>query len=433
MKKSLLSVITGFTIVAYQSVFPITQTFAQPTHRGCGTMPRKEREEKIDPSIKARREQIREEVRVFTENYMKNPAAQKSAVITIPVVFHVIYNGTAENVSDACIQAQLNVINQDFRKQNSDWTKVTQTGWNALVADCEIEFCFAVRDPNNNPTTGITRTSTTAADFDDTDKMKYTAQGGKDVWDRDKYFNIWVCDLQDPLLGYAQFPGGAAATDGLVIDYEYMVGSAGCGTAPFDKGRTSTHELGHCLGLYHIWGDEPACAQDDDITDTPKQADASGGCFTAGQVKTDACATAAPGYMWMNYMDYTDDACMYMFTTGQKTAMAAIMNGDRASLKTSNGCTPLTGVEYMLASTSLSVYPNPSAGDVVMKVSLPGVSSAAFTIYNALGKTVLVKQADDFSTGSEVKLDMSDMPEGIYFVKMQAPQGSVVKKIVITR
>jgi len=439
MKKHLLSIlITAFLI----SILTANPSFAQTSqgfipNRGCGTMEHKAKEEKANPSVRETRKKIEQEAKLYIENQAKSPGNKKAgAVITIPVVFHVIYNTSTptENVSDACIQAQLKVINDDFRKLNADWSNVTQTGWNALVADCEIEFCLAVRDPNGNPTNGITRTVTTAADFDDSDSMKYTAQGGHDVWDRDQYFNIWVCDLSGGLLGYAQFPGGDAATDGLVIDYQFMIGAQGCGTAPYDKGRTSTHELGHCFGLYHIWGDDGAdCSGTDDVADTPNQSEEHYGCFAAGSVQTDSCSPSAPGTMWMNYMDYTDDACMYMFTVGQKAVIDATMNGPRQSLKTSTACSPITGVEYLLVSESVSVYPNPASGNVTVKLNIPDLTSPSFTVYNTIGETVFSKHLDRVSNSKEIKLDMTTIPDGIYFLKIQTQNGSITKKIVMNK
>jgi len=428
MKKQFL---LGLLAVFYLSA--VTSTFAQNSisNRGCGTMEYKAWEEKNDPSIKALREKLDQEAKVFIENQKKNPIPQ--AVITIPVVFHIVYNAAGQNVSDACIMAQLKVINDDYRKKNADWTKVTQTGWNALVADCEVEFCLAVRDPSNNATTGITRTSTTHAAFSTNNDVKYTSKGGKDVWDRNKYFNIWVCDLSSSLLGYAQFPGGPAATDGLVIDYQYMIGAQGCGTAPYNLGRTATHELGHCFNFRHIWGDESACAQDDGVNDTPKQEKEHYGTFTAGSVQTDACSAASPGTMWMNYMDYTDDGAMYMFTEGQKAVMTATMNGPRASLKTSNGCSPLTAVEYLLSSESVSVFPNPSYGNVMLKVNIPNLSAADVAVYNSLGDVVLKKKLTDLDFNNEVKLDMNSQLNGMYFLKLETTDGSVTKKIILNR
>ena len=228
-KQLLFIAITGAVFFA---VSKISAQNGSIPKRGCGTMEYKAWEEKNDPSIKIEREKIIKEIQAYIENQKKNPTPH--AVITIPVVFHIVYNGTAQNVSDACILAQLQRINDDYRKKNTDYTNVTQTGWAALVADCEIEFCMAVRDPNNAATTGITRTSTTHAAFSaQGNDVKYTSKGGHDVWDRNKYFNIWICDLSSTLLGYAQFPGGTAATDGLVIDYQYMIGAQGCVTYPY--------------------------------------------------------------------------------------------------------------------------------------------------------------------------------------------------------
>lgn len=429
MKKHLL-----LTAMIGTAIFATSNLFAQNekiVDRGCAAMEYKEMEEKNDPSLKAYRAQLEEAAQLYIENQKTNPTP--NAVVTIPVVFHIVYNGTAQNVTDACIAAQLKVINDDYRKLNSDWTKVTQPGWAALVADCEIQFCMAVRDPNGNATNGITRTSTTKTSFGTNNSVKYAAQGGHDVWNRDKYFNIWVCNIGGGILGYAQFPGGAAATDGLVIAYNYMVGSTGCGTAPYNLGRTATHELGHCFGFKHIWGDEAACAADDGVADTPKQADKTFGTFAAGTVKTDACATASPGYMWMNYMDYTDDNAMYMFTAGQKAALAATMNGPRAALKTSNGCTPLTAVEYLYAPESVSVFPNPSNGNVALTVNIPNVSNAEVTVINALGEVVLTKNISELENNNEIKLNMENHVNGMYFIKLNTTEGSITKKMIINK
>jgi PKD repeat protein len=287
--------------------------------------------QQADPKVIQRRM----EIETFTQNFAQQQAAARQSVIyNIPVVFHVVYNTAAENIPDSRLVEQLNVLNKDFRKLNSD-TSLVPTVWKPLAADCEINFCLATVDPNGNPTTGITRTSTAATSFSQNDAVKYTAQGGRDAWNRDFYLNLWVCDLGGGLLGYAQFPGGAAATDGVVIDYAYtgVTGAA----APYNKGRTATHEVGHWLNLFHIWGDDGgACNGSDQVNDTPNQANSTGGCPSG--VLTDNCATAAPGYMWMNYMDYTDDACMYMFTAGQRTRVQACMSGPRAALALSNRC-----------------------------------------------------------------------------------------------
>ena len=155
------------------------------------------------------------------------------------------------------------------------------------------------------------------------------------------------------------------------------------------------------------------------------------GCFTAGSVQTDACSASSPGTMWMNYMDYTDDACMYMFTAGQKAKLVATMNGPRVALKTSNGCTPLTAVEYLNYNESISLYPNPSSGEVTLNINIPIISSADVTVFNSLGETVISKNS--VPTNMETKLDLRNRPEGIYFVKIATTEGSVTKKVIISK
>ncbi|MEN9333112.1 MAG: hypothetical protein RLY35_292 [Bacteroidota bacterium] len=287
-----------------------------------------------DPNYVQRQQQIEEQTQEFVAHYGEN---SNRALVTIPVVFHIVYNGTTNNISDAQVLSQLQVLNQDFRKLNQD---VGLTPSLFTASDPNIEFCLATVDPNGNATTGITRTSTTVSSWSTNDYVKYSVRGGKDAWDATKYLNIWVCTLSGGILGYAQFPGGAAATDGVVIDYRYL-GTTGTATAPFNKGRTATHEVGHWLNLRHIWGD--ANCGSDLVNDTPTHNTSNFGCPTYPHYST---CTGAPVEMTMNYMDYTDDACMYMFSAGQSARMQALFasGGARASLLTSNGCSTPTPI-----------------------------------------------------------------------------------------
>lgn len=299
--------------------------------RNCGSNEHHLHLMQTDPQYAANRAHIEQ----HTANYVVNPNKQR-VVKTIPVVFHIVYNTAAQNVSDAQIQSQLNVLNADFRKLNADWTN-TPAVFQPLVADAEIQFCLAQQDPNGLATTGIVRKSTTVTAFSTNDAVKYTAQGGDNAWDRSRYLNIWVCNLSGGVLGYAQFPGGAAATDGVVITYTGF-GTTGTAAAPFNKGRTATHEVGHWLNLYHIWGDDgTGCNGSDQVGDTPNQGSENYGCPAFPKV---SCSNGPNGDLFMNYMDYTDDACMFMFTAGQKARMEALFaaGGARASLLTSNGC-----------------------------------------------------------------------------------------------
>ncbi len=298
-----------------------------------------------------------QDIERHTENYVSQPQGKERAVITIPVVFHIVWRTgkTVENISDAQIQSQLDVMNKDFRKLNTDVSK-TPALFSALAADTEIQFCMAQRDPSGAAATGIVRyQSSRTTDWGTSDAVKKPASGGYAPWDATKYLNVWVCSIGGGILGYAQFPGGSTTTDGVVIDYRYF-GTNGTATAPFNLGRTATHEVGHWLNLSHIWGD--ATCGTDYVTDTPTHTTSNGGC--PAYPKTNTCGGTTNTEMTMNYMDYTDDNCMYMFSAGQKARMQAVLaaGGSRASLATSNGCQPGTGttcaIPTGLASASIT-------------------------------------------------------------------------------
>ena len=196
-----------------------------------------------------------------------------------------------------------------------------------LVADASIEFFLATIDPAGNPTNGITRTSTTRTSFTADDAVKSAATGGADPWPADRYINMWVAPLDGGgLLGYAQFPGGPAETDGVVIDFTAF-GTIGTATAPFHLGRTATHEIGHYLNLFHIF--EGGCNGSDLVDDTPTQGGPNFGVPTFPQV---SCGNGPNGDLFVNYMDYPDDAVMVMFTHGQAARMEACLDGVRSPL-----------------------------------------------------------------------------------------------------
>lgn len=294
-------------------------TFSQ-SQRSCSTMDLLEIQLQENPALESRMQEIQE----FTQRYIQthNPDGQRAA-IDIPVVVHVVYRTSSENVSLAQIQSQLAVLNADFGTKGLSWPE---------AANVDIGFCLATVDPSGAPTDGIIRVNTRKRSFSYTnDGVKFAGSGGSDAWPASDYLNMWVCNLGSGLLGYAQFPGGNAATDGVVIDYAYF-GTIGTATAPFDLGRTATHEVGHWLGLRHIWGDG-GCSVDDNIADTRLSDGPNYGCPT-GHV---SCGSLD---MIENYMDYTDDACMDMFTEGQKAAMLSYFSpgGERESLLSSNGC-----------------------------------------------------------------------------------------------
>ena len=309
-------------------IFNVNQLKGQ--ERNCGTMIYFE-EQKINNPTLLKNTQDNE---LKLQNWIKNNTNKNLVnIITIPVVVHVVYNNNNENISDQQIQSQIDILNADFRRQNADAVN-TPSAFLSVAADTEIEFCLATEDPNGNITTGITRTSTSQSSFSTNNGVKYTSSGGVDAWNPLEYLNIWVCDLSGGLLGYAQFPGGTVSSDGVVCDYAYF-GNMGTATAPYDLGRTATHEVGHWLNLRHIWGDSN-CGNDF-CNDTPEHSGSNYGC--PSYPSTSNCSgNATSGDMFMNYMDYTDDACMNIFTQDQKTRMIASINNNRSGLLTSNGC-----------------------------------------------------------------------------------------------
>jgi len=273
------------------------------------------------------------------QTQLLNSRSIPSGVITIPVVVHIVYNTNApqENISSTQIDAQIQVLNEDFRRLNADAVK-TPLGFRYVAADTEFEFKLATVDPNGNATTGITRTATSVNGFSQNNDVKFTSSGGHDTWDAQRYLNIWVCNLIDPvypltnILGYSTFPQDLATNpnlDGVVIKYTCF-GVGGHTLSPYNKGRSTTHEVGHWLDLRHLWGDPPfvyniSCAYDDGVADTPPQYEPTYGCSV--YPKKDPCTQMIyTGIMFMNYMDYTDDACKNLFTQGQKNRMRALFD-----------------------------------------------------------------------------------------------------------
>ena len=308
------------------SLFLFSDSYSQ---RICGQDEYHQSQLLIDPNYQINQEQIEQ----FTNDFIRNYDGSSRAIVTIPVVFHIVYNTTSQNISDSKINSQLNQLNLDFSKLNSDNSSTPSVF--QPTGNMDIQFCLATRDPNGNPTTGIQRRQTTATSFSTNNTVKYFAQGGLDAWPSSSYLNIWVCNLSGGVLGYAQFPGGTVATDGVVLTSSCVGSVSNPSGGAFGLGRTATHEVGHWLNLRHIWGD--ANCGSDLVSDTPTHNTANYGCPTYPHLST---CTGSPVEMTMNFMDYTDDACMYMFSNGQAVRSQALFTsgGARSSLLTSLGC-----------------------------------------------------------------------------------------------
>ncbi len=415
MKKILLSHLTILLLST-------TSIVAQNTVR-CSSEDYKQQQLALNPGLQAAYDANNQFADQFAQNHPNG--YQSRSVVVIPVVFHVVYGTNPQNIPDSRLLAQIDVLNHDYRRTNTD-ANLVPSQWQAIAADCEIEFCLAKHDPSGNWTDGIERTSSTTTSWTTDDHVKSTSTGGANVWDHSKYLNIWVCNLSGGVLGYATLPGGNASVDGVVLAYQY-VGVAGT-LAPYNLGRTATHEIGHWLNMTHIWGDDfGTCILSDNVSDTPNQAGENYGCPTFPHI--DACTGTSPGVMFMNYMDYVDDACMYMFTSGQKTRMWATLNGSRLSIQTSDACL-VTGIATSTLQNVFGISPSPTEGN--FKITFGNGSPQHFdiAIYSMLGEQIFNQHYDALNE-SELFLDLEGNPSGIYMIEIRSATGIATRKIVL--
>jgi hypothetical protein len=444
MKKSYAFVLAG--------LLAASGAMAQSTTKRCATSEYLEEQLQQDPQLKSRMEAIE----AHTAQILKhNNANQRTgAVVTIPVVVHVVYNTAQQNISLAQIQSQLAVLNEDYRKLNADNAN-TPAMFAGLSADTEIQFVLATKDPNGNPTTGITRTSTKTRTFTTNNYIKYNSKGGHDAWNTSQYLNFWTApalsSAGQSLLGYGQFPGGAAATDGVVMAFAAFGSRAKCPSGVYytgyDLGRTTTHEVGHYLNLRHIWGD--ATCGNDLVSDTPTQQTMNYGCPTFPHV---TCSNQ--GDMSMNFMDYTDDPCMYMFTAGQKARMGAVLapGGFHYSLTTSTAASvassstneeygqQLNAVRDMKIAPNM-VFPNPVKAEMNVSYNVAAENAnVKVEIYNLMGK--LVKTYNEgakpagkhiFTISGENDATFSNLSNGMYFVRVNGAAEAKTVRFLIER
>lgn len=329
MKKILLPLVSGFLLLASCNKVSVTDTANEedngietPLQRRCASAEVLEEQLKADPTLRKRMDDIE----AFTDRFSRSPYKQRLSgdSMIIPVVVNVLYKTAAENISQAQIQSQIDVLNEDFKSVNADISKVPGLFTSVKANDTKIRFVLDA----------VVRKSTTKKSWGTNDAMKKSTQGGINPTSPTTKLNLWACTLGGGILGYAQFPGGNSATDGVVILNSAFGSRAkypgGYYVSTYDLGRTATHEIGHWFNLRHIWGD--ATCGNDQVGDTPLHTGANYGCPAAGIKST---CTGTPVMMTMNYMDYTDDACMYMFTAGQKTRMQATFaaGGPRASFR----------------------------------------------------------------------------------------------------
>ncbi len=364
--------------------------------------------------------------------------------LTIPVVFHVVYAVGQSYPSEEQVYAQIEALNRDFSKRDYKIRHPADTleGFAKKAEDMEIEFCLAKEGPTGVKESAIRFIPGTSSKFTDDDLIK-TQRFGSPAWDTKRYLNIWVAPLADSVSGYAQMPSGPAETDGIVIDYRYF-GVQTNSQTPYNEGKTLTHLVGNYLGLYDLWGEYP-CG-DDYVDDTPVHNAPNYGCPLYKHV---SLCNEIPVEMTMNFMDNTNDACLYMFTMGQKIRMQAMLSegGPRYGLVSNDEkCNPkgqtFSDVElrtlptdslYNETSIKVNIYPNPATNEIKLQIIALKDELATLTVFNTIG-AIQTKQDYPLANGmQEFTINCQNWFTGIYFFEIKTPYGKTTQRVVIAR
>ena len=392
------------------------------------------------------------------EQSKKNGALQKTTSIgTIPVIFHIVLDaaqlnqiGGAAGVAQR-VDSQMAVINRDFNAQNAD-SNLIPAAFKALYGNVGITFGLAHRTPLGASTPGYEIITSTAVGFSDPNNSystaKHTSSNGADIWDPTSYLNVWVINPlgASGLLGVTvpssfiyQAMAFPANEQGIVLNY----GAFGVkvGTMYFISnitlGRTLTHELGHFFEIWHVWGDDngacppPGTGQDDGIADTPPQADATFGC--PNFPTTDSCSKISPGIMFMNYMDYTDDGCMHLFTKGQVNSMTpnVLFAGENYPLTTHPQLLSYpASVSNVEIAYPITITPNPSNGNITVYFASLPQSLKDIIVLNMLGEVVWHSDKISFNDNI-ININLNGLSKGLYFVQCRLQEGNITRRIIL--
>lgn len=324
------------------AIFSGITAFTQP--KDCGTETLYQYRLSINPALANDADLFRQRVNTMVQQQRQQHLLNVNDVITIPVVVHVVYKNDFDSFSIDQIRMQIARLNEDFNNLHSDLHKVP-AAFTPRIGNMNLQFVLAQKDPNNNPTSGIeyrktTREYNSSVPGNDYFMKKYSTEG-LDAWDAYKYLNVWVCNTNGSLNGYSTRPellGQYPEEDGVVVSTTafgiHLFNNAGT-----NYGRTLTHEVGHWLGLRHVWADDEddanKCLADDEVEDTPKQGLPNYGLHAPGYIHI-SCSNGPAGDMWMNYMDYCDHLNRYLFTAGQVTRARAVLNLQRMALLSSD-------------------------------------------------------------------------------------------------
>ena len=392
--------------------------------RNCSTFTYQQQELKNNPSLIQKINAIEAFTRL-TVSSTNNTSYRTSgvSVIKIPVVVHILYHLPSENISDELVFSQIAELNRDFRRQNADAVN-TPSYFKLLAADCEIEFELAKSDSRRKSTSGILRKYTPINLWESDDKMKSNTEMGDDAWDSKSYLNIWVCNL-DLVSGFSSVPGGPENKDGVVIGFQNF-GVTNSGT-DFNMGKTTVHEVGHWLNLKHLWGD--ATCGDDGVDDTPRQTGYNIDCPKGIRI---TCNNGPHGDMYMNYMDFTSDACMNMFTNGQKARMRALFvsGGSRNSILSSTGLSAPLIFEVPLPDEPPrwlhpQLYPNPATTEMMIDLAFDvRWIGKTIAITNLQGQTVMQIAI----TSKNQKINISKLQSGMYLLTAKKEDGDFIKQ-----
>ncbi len=347
---------------------------------------------------------------------MYEPESQEIFIQTrekthLTVVIHVLHRTSIDSISDEQILSQIDVLNEDFNQLNDNFDG-TPAVFKEVAASVDVQFCLADKDPDGNPTTGITRTKTNIDDIGLTEAYYQTNLGGIDAWDPSRYINIWVADLgNSSISGSGTFPDQAdpPGKDGILMSFKFF-GREGVAEEfyPHDLGRICVHEMGHYFGLPHTFGTiGNGCNDDDGFNDTPLQDDPSFACpdFPAADI-----CTQNNGVMFMNFMDYTDDACMTMFTAEQKNRIHQTLNGPRSSLKDNLDNICIVQTETPPETKDWNFFPNPAKDEIILEDEQ--YTGEKMSIYDTQGQLVLWAKA----LQRKSQISLSALQAGIYYV-----------------
>ncbi len=425
-------------------LFIVVNVIAQANLRRCGTYTLEQYHEQQAPGYKDRVKACFANAKQIADANKANRAVNDT-IYKVQLVFHVVYTAPEENIPDSVIYSQIEVLNEDYRRLNAD-TGRTRAEFMPVAGDAGIEFELATVDPDGNPTNGITRTAGDGGllGFNPfTENMK-VEPGGKAPWPTDRYVNVWVCNVLNGLgiLGYSYPPSNApnwqagsftdSTKQGVVLHYPVVGRNF---SQPIDPtvagGRSLVHELGHYFGLRHIWGDNADCIEDDGISDTPFAADASQQtCDTV----INSCIDGPFDFndMIENYMDYSDDRCLNMFTKEQIGIMRAMLQTSRAGVAKVEVAN-VTGIQATASNLlNIQLYPNPTTGIVYLNAQIKNGKQYSYEIYNAIGEK-LVAENELTPANTRRVINLEGRASGIYFARIISGDQVVVKKFQLLR